>query len=281
MRYIQTLITMVVSGVMLALVSSAVAQTVKPCLVTVVRIQGQARYSLDGKVWHPLLVGKVLRSGAIIQSAINSTVDIVLSGEPVALPQAAPSPDAISFAPDPNVRGLVSYKPMVEQNVIRLWQNTVLAVDKLTQFDTGVDTVSDTELDLRAGRIFFNVKKMSAALQFIIKIPNGVAGIRGSYGFLDASGNMAMGEGSAVESLILNGKPLTEVINAGFQFDPSSGQLTPISHSVLEDFVITRTSLVTLFLAPGGPTNPDRNIVNITHVYCSPTTGKLPPGAHY
>jgi hypothetical protein len=217
----------------------------------------------------------VLRSGAIIQSAVNSTVDIVLSGDPVVMPQATPTPDTITLAPDPYVRGLVSYKPMVEQNVIRLWQNTVLAVDKLTQFDTGVDTVSDTELDLRAGRIFFNVKKMSAAAQFIIKIPNGVAGIRGSYGFVDASGTMAMGEGSAVESIILNGKPLTEVINAGFQFDPSTGQLTPISHSVLEDFVFTRTSLITLFQAVGGPTDPDRNIINITKVYCSPGGPKL------
>ena len=276
MKYIQTLITVVVSGVVLALASSAVAQTVKPCLVTVVRIQGQARYSLDGKVWHPLLVGKVLRSGAIIQSAINSTVDIVLSGDPVVMPQAAPSPDTINFAPDPNVRGLVSDKPMVEQNVIRLWGNTVLAVDKLTQFDTGVDTVSDTELDLRAGRIFFNVKKMSAASQFIIKIPNGVAGIRGSFGFQDVLGTLAMGEGSGVESIILNGKPFTVVVPAGFQFDPSTGQLTPISHSVLEDIVFTRTQLITLFQLPGGPSNPNRDIINITQVYCSPTTGKLP-----
>ena len=276
MKHIQTLITMVVSGVVLALASSAVAQTVKPCLVTVVRIQGQARYSLDGKVWHPLLVGKVLRSGAIIQSAINSTVDIVLSGDPVVMPQAAPSPDTINFAPDPNVRGLVSDKPMVEQNVIRLWGNTVLAVDKLTQFDTGVDTVSDTELDLRAGRIFFNVKKMSAASQFIIKIPNGVAGIRGSFGFQDVLGTLAMGEGSGVESIILNGKPFTVVVPAGFQFDPSTGQLTPISHSVLEDIVFTRTQLITLFQLPGGPSNPNRDIINITQVYCSPTTGKLP-----
>ena len=82
---------------------------------------------------------------------------------------------------------------MVEQNVIRMWGNTVLAIDKLTQFDTGVQTVSDTELDLRAGRIFFNVKKMSATSQFIIKIPNGVAGIRGSVGFDDSTGRYCHG----------------------------------------------------------------------------------------
>src|SRR5208282_3446674 len=160
MKYIQTLIAMAVGGAVLALGGSVVAQSVKPCMVTVVRIQGVARYSLGDNAWHPLLVGKILGSGAIIQSAADSSVDIVLSGDPVAMPQAASAPDAITPAADPNVRGLVSYKPMVQQNVIRMWGNTVLAVDKLTQYDTGVDTVSDTELDLRAGRIFFNVKKM-------------------------------------------------------------------------------------------------------------------------
>ncbi|HUA69240.1 MAG TPA: FecR domain-containing protein, partial [Candidatus Saccharimonadales bacterium] len=180
MKYIQTLITMVIGGAVLALSNGAVAQSVKPCMVTVVRIQGVARYSLGDNEWHPLVVGKILRSGAIIQSAANSTVDIVLSAEPIMMPQAAPSPQTISPAPDPNVRGLVSTRPMVQQNVIRMFGDTVLAIDKLTEFDTGADTVSDTELDLRAGGIFGSVKKMSASSQFIIKIPNGVAGIRGS-----------------------------------------------------------------------------------------------------
>ncbi|HLX94583.1 MAG TPA: FecR domain-containing protein [Verrucomicrobiae bacterium] len=253
MKYIPTLIAMAVGGAVLALGGIGVAQTVKPCVVTVVRIQGVARYSLGDNAWHPLVVGKILGSGAIIQSAANSTVDIVMGGGAVAMPQAAPAPDAITPASDPNVRGLVSYKPMVEQNVIRMWGNTVLAVDKLTQYDTGVDTVSDTELDLRAGRIFFNVKKMSASSQFIIKIPNGVAGIRGSWGTADAdTGVVAMGGGSAVESLIINGQPSTSVINAGFQSNPQGGSPIPILPDVLNNFRVTLTSLVTLYESPNG-----------------------------
>jgi hypothetical protein len=248
MKYIPTLITVAVGGAVLALSSSAVAQSVKSCMVTVVRIQGEARYSLGDNAWHPLLVGKILRSGAIIQSAANSSVDIVLSGDPVAMPQAAPSPDAIAFAPDPNIRGLVSYKPMVKQNVIRLWSNTVLAIDKLTQSDTGVDTVSDTELDLRAGRIFYNVKKMSVTSQFIIKIPDGVAGIRGCAGVGDANGSWFTIEGTAV--LARGGK--VWVIEAGKQCT-SDGQIIPIPQNVLGNMGYTLQSLITLFQAPGGP----------------------------
>ena len=95
MKYIQTLITMVVGSAVLAVASSGMAETVKPCVVTVVRIQGQARYSLGDNKWHPLVVGKLLGSGAIIQSAVDSSVDIVLSGTAIAMPQAAPSrPDS-------------------------------------------------------------------------------------------------------------------------------------------------------------------------------------------
>lgn len=279
MKYMQTLITMVISSVVLTLAGSAGAQTLKPCMVTVVRIQGHARYSLGDNVWHPLLVGKVLKSGAIIQTADNSFVDVVFSGNPILMPQAGPTATTIAYAADPNVRGLVSAKPMVQQNVIRLWSNTVLAVDKLTQFDTGVDTVSDTELDLRAGRIFFNIKKISASSKFLIKIPNGVAGIRGSYGFLDASGHMSMGGGSAVISVIgPNGKPITEVINAGSQFNPVGGQVLSVPGSILQNLRLLISAVPTLYHPlVGGPPNPESHIVNISTVYCSPGLGTKQP----
>jgi len=285
MKCIQTLITMAVGSAVLALGSSAVAQTVKPCLVTVVRIQGQARYSLGDNVWHPLVVGKVLRSGAIIQSAVNATVDIVLSGEPIAMPQAAPSPDTITFAPDPNVRGLVSYKPMVEQNVIRMFSNTVLAVDKLTQFDTGADTISDTELDLRTGSIFGNVKKMSTASQFIIKFPNGVAGIRGCWYWMQTQpfefkvGASETGDkgGGVVSAFDLNHNPFTVVVPLGSQVDENG-------HVMLQTFDSVGTganldpALRTVYQPlVGGVPNPELNNIDLT---CVPTTGlsgKLPP----
>jgi hypothetical protein len=127
----------------------------------------------------------------------------------------------------------------------------VLAIDKLTQYDTGVDTVSDTELDLRAGRIFFNVKKMSATSQFLIKIPSGVAGIRGSWGVLDSTGDLAMGEGSGVIAI----GAMVHVVNAGFQFNSqggNGGDVTPISQLILNNFRTTLASLITLYQAPGG-----------------------------
>jgi hypothetical protein len=64
----------------------------------------------------------------------------------------------------------------VEQNVVRLSGGTTLKIDTLTVSDTGADTVSDTELDLQAGRIFASVKKLSDTSKYLVKIPNGIAG---------------------------------------------------------------------------------------------------------
>ncbi len=270
MKYMQILIAMVVGGLVLAQGSSAVAQTVKPCVVTVVRIQGQARYSLGDNKWHPLVVGKVLGTGAIIQSAVNSTVDVVLSGNPIAMPQASSTPQTISLAADPNVRGLVSYKPMVQQNVIRLFGNTVLAVDKLTQSDTGVDTISDTELDLRAGRMFFNVKKMSAASQFIIKIPNGVAGIRGSSGMIDASGETWMFTGQVIIAL---GNGQTYTVDGGMNFNPQTGQVSSASQSILTELQNLGVAVPTLYVESVTVANSP-NVPSVAQCYVSPVIGK-------
>ena len=73
-------------------------------MATVVRISGEARYSLGDGVWHPLVAGKILAAGSVIQTGHEATVDIVL-GKKVLMPQANPVPDRISQATDADVRG--------------------------------------------------------------------------------------------------------------------------------------------------------------------------------
>lgn len=269
MKHILSLFSLAVASVVLALTSNAGAQTVKPSVVTIVRIQGEARYSLGNDQWHPLVVGKVLGAGAVIQTATDAMVDLVLSGTMPAMPQAASVPDKISMAPDPGVRGMVSYKPSVAQNVIRMWGSTVLAIDKLTVSDTGVDTISDTELDLRAGRIFGSVSKLSAASQYLIKIPNGVAGVRGTTFTISADGKVIVFSGSVVVSYIgPDGKPVTVVVNAGNEFDPSTGQTTPLTRDQLQD--LKRIAIATQTLYHKSVSFDS----DLTTVWVSPTTGK-------
>jgi hypothetical protein len=149
--------------------------------------------------------------------------------------------------------------------------NTVLAVDKLTVSDTGADTVGDTELNLRSGQIFFNVKKMSATSKYTIKIPNGVAGIRGSSGGLNAEGGMEMSNGTGIISIIKNGIPVTSIVNAGFQFNPHNGSITPLSDELLRKLNATVTAISTLYHQEFSSLAHDQTTVRVDLTPVSPT----------
>jgi hypothetical protein len=273
MKHIQTLVFAAICGFVLTLAAGATAQSIQPGVATAVRIVGEARYSLGDGKWHPLVAGKILAAGAVIQTGHDATVDIIL-GKKILMPQAAPLPDRISLAADSDVRGFVSYRPSVEQNAIRMTGDTVLAIDKLNVSDTGVDTVADTELDLRQGRIYCSVKKLSGASQYLIKIPNGIAGVRGTLFVIDASGYVGVLKNSVVLSITgTDGKPITVVVGEGSQFDPQNGLnglITPLPTGLTAELDQIITALRTLYWGAVNFTF-DR-----TQTHLSPTQGHEP-----
>jgi hypothetical protein len=271
MKNIQMLVGCIL---VLAMTGVARAETyTKPAAITVVGVQGEARYSTDGKAWHPIVIGKILRQGAVLETASGSTVDLVISGTPVALPESSSAPSswpALSAAPDPNIRGYAAFKPMSEQNVVRMQGNTMLAVDQLSVINTGADTVGNTELDLRAGNIFTSVKKLNASSQFIVKLPNGVAGIRGTVASFGANDDVECFRGE-ITLVIMgpDGKLIKKSIEGGFKYDPATGRIFDMSRSMLEalrEFGIDARTLIAEVVV----------IKDETVVYISPTQGRHP-----
>jgi hypothetical protein len=286
MKHIQTFVVVAICGLVLTLAEAGRAQSTQPGVATVVRILGEAKYSLGDGVWHPLVAGKILAAGAVIQTAHDATVDIVL-GKKILMPQANPLPERISLAADADVRGYVSYKPVAEQNTVRMTGDTVLAIDKLTVSDTGVDTVSDTELDLRQGAIYNSVKKLSGPSQYLIKIPNGIAGVRGTLFYIDATGRCIVYKNSVVLSIVgPDGKPVTVVVGEGYQFDPqnmgssqpgtSSSGINPFPPGTSNDLDQIFAALRTLYYGEVNFT------FDSTECHISPTTGgHHNPGHHH
>jgi len=222
--------SLAVGGAVLTMVSSLSAQTPVQGAATVVRMRGNARYTASPNDWKPLRVGDVLKPGTIVQTDMgkDSYVDLVLGDGRMPIASAKSfNPSLLAAASG----GATSpgYKPSANQNVVRVADNTVLGVDKLTSLDTGADTVTDTQLDLKAGHIFGSVKKMSAASRYEIKLPNGVAGIRGTTYELWWDGRAKVSSGSMVESLInKSGIPETHVLESNTEFDPVTGRVSPI-----------------------------------------------------
>jgi FecR protein len=267
MKNIRFLVAAAICGLVMAFAANVQAK-IKPASATVVRVQGVARYSLGDNQWHPLVAGQILHAGAVIQTAVNSSADLVLAGNSVQFPQASSVPRTIGTPTAPLEQGYTSYTPKAEQNVIRMGPDSILAIDKLTVADTGADSVSDTELDLRAGRIYANVKKMSAASQYIIKIPNGVAGIRGSCGSLGADGSVQWLRGEIVLSVIgSDGQPHTVTVDGGFAYNPHTGKVEHLSRDVRLALEQLGVSVQTLYV---------ENITfanDVTTVFVSPTRG--------
>lgn len=233
MKSFKNAMAVVLCGAIAGVAASASAQNFKQGYATVVRVQGNVTYSLGvGQPEYPLVAGKYLPPGAIVYTHDNAVADLIL-GKAVNLPQAKWSPDRVSPAPDAPVRGYVTYRPSADQNAVRLTPNTTMAIDKLTITDTGADTVSDTELNLKKGKIFASVKKLTGASQYIIKIPNGVAGIRGTLLSISADGTVACYEssgGGVVLALTLaDGTTRTFLIAPGYLLDPTTGQPAAIS----------------------------------------------------
>jgi hypothetical protein len=217
------------SAVALAIVSSVMAQTGGEGHATVIRKKGAARYTTGSGQWQPLEVGAVLKPGAVVQTSTEkgSFVDLALGAAQATVP--AP----VKYQPYIPTSYAVSasfYQPSAEQNVVRVWENSALGIDKLTEVQTGADTVTDTQLDLKAGRIAGSVKKMSAASKYEIKLPNGVAGIRGTVYEVTAEGNMKILVGSGVMAWVdpKTGNVTTQVVVGGQNYNAPTGQITPL-----------------------------------------------------
>ena len=220
------LFSMALCGLLAGVISNATAETSAQAFSTVVNVKGDVQYSLGDNNWRPLHVGSFVAPGTTIRTSENGTVDIVLGKvEHVShFSQTVNDARMISDA-DPKVRGLSLLVPSVVQNVVRLVPGTVLKIDKLKISDTGMDTVSDTELDLQKGKIYAKVKKLSDTSEFLIKLPHGIAGVRGTVFCLDADGNTSVLEsqgGGLVLSLATTTGVQTVQVLPGYQASVSS-----------------------------------------------------------
>jgi len=128
-------------------------------------IKGSAVYTHAGGAGVPLKVGILLYSGDTVKTSPGSVVDLFLG----------------------NSAGFV-----------RVTENTTLTLDKLAFTETGADTVVEIQMNLPDGTILGNVNKLSAASKYEVKVPNGVAGIRGTRYRISSSAYVVLLDGSLI-----------------------------------------------------------------------------------
>jgi hypothetical protein len=223
----KTLTWLMAAVLSLALIAPAGAETAAARTGKVVRIKGEARFSTGKKIWEPLKLGTILKPGSIVQTAKDSFVDIVVNEDDSAATVVLKAPTSTS-APSSGGGG-GSSTPAPDQDVIRVLDDSYLVFDNMSAKGDASSRVTETLLDLKKGSIFGSVKKQTAASRFEVKIPNGVAGIRGTIFHISAAGKVSCLTGSVVAAFTgSSGDVATQVVGAGNQLDTNTGSMSPI-----------------------------------------------------
>jgi hypothetical protein len=220
-------VTLVLGATVLAV--SASAQTNVARTATVLHVQGKARFSTDHRTWQPVKKGSTIMAGALIQTAGDSILDLRISDiNPAYATQST------------------------ETNLLRLFPNSVLAIDQLNSTGSGAE---DTELTLAAGQISGRVAKLADASNYEIKFSTGIAGIREGAYSLASSGLLDVISGDAVVALTAPGNPV-QIIKAGHRFDPVANAITLIPASVSVPIPTGKESSMPKSTPAVAPVNP-------------------------
>lgn len=236
----------------------------------VIGVKGDARYQVGGGSWQPLKAGDAVPPGSVVQTASGSMLDLLLDGtmEPVLNSAVGGGGYVLGsgriYNPPPAA-------PSQSGSIVRIQENTVLGIDKLTTVRTGADVVQDTQLDLKKGTIFGTTKRVTGASTYEIKLPNGVAAIRGTTYSVSTDGTVYVLSGSVfITTTKPDGTTTTMSVPAGSSYNPNTGgQPTPIT-------VPEASSLEQVIASMGYPvyTAPTDYAIDNTQVWVSPTTGK-------
>src|SRR5262249_6958788 len=202
----------------------------------------------------------------------GSYVDLVLGDGNAAVPQPVVYRPSI---PDSMAGSTMSFRPSAEQNVVRIWANSALGIDKLTAMQTGAETVTETQLDLKQGRITGNVKKMSAASKYEVKLPNGVAGVRGTTFDIQAIGIVKVYVGSMVVAWVdpKTQNVTTQTVMGGQSYDAANNQISPLSPASMNELQeLAMTLLVTQGIVTPTSLASDHTVVGMSPVSANPNS---------
>jgi hypothetical protein len=162
-------------------------------------VSGTASYAEQGGDWRPLKSGQALGPGASVKTGVDGQVDLYLGDN-------GPT--------------------------VHLFDSTTLGLDRLQVDNTGADSVIETQLNLTAGTIRGEVRKLAAASKYEVKTPNTVVGVR-STGVtkyqISANGVAHVIEGSMVIVYInpATQQMSTHTVGAGQSFIPPVNPAAP------------------------------------------------------
>jgi hypothetical protein len=205
MKQVGSLSKCLACAVLLGTLLATESAEAKPGKATVRAMLGSADFSNRSfSGWREVRQGLVMREGSVVRTHADSRVDLFLG---------------------------------VNGPVVRLTENTEMSLDSLNYELTGAETVINTVLDLRAGRILGRVKKMATASKYEVKTPSGVAGIRGTKYDISVLGVVRIPDGEAIWVTLVNGVMRSFQIMGGQYYNPQTGSVLQIPPQILPQII--------------------------------------------
>jgi len=168
-------------------------------------VHGDASYSV-GAAWQGLRADSMLSPGASIKTGPEATVDLVLQ---------------------------------YNGTVLRLLPNSELRLEKMNKEAAGEELITETSLNLVSGSLVGSQKKLASPSKLQIRLPSGVASIKGTEYVVRADGAVSVLSGSVSVNYNLpgHGGSVKVSIAAGFSFNPATGQVVPTTPAYLENLI--------------------------------------------
>jgi len=222
------------AGWLLAVAATASFGDPTPGTAIVVRASGLVQSSAGQSDNQPVRAGDTLTPGSLIRtgSGKDCFVDLLLGGDP-----KSPVLEPAVFSAK---NSTASAEPVIEQTIVRLWGDSVLALNDLLSFDTGADRVIETRVELRHGRLSGVVKKMSGASIFEVRLRERVVRVpTGAFDISNDGATISVTRGTLNLAWLdpVTGKKSSRSLRAGQQFDSRNNlvaMLTPAERAGLE-----------------------------------------------
>ncbi len=218
--------------------------------VLIQAVHGSATYTSAGKSL-PLKENLVLSRGAVLKTANDATVDLILQ---------------------------------YSGTVLRLLPNSTLSFDKLNKENAGEEIITETSLNLTSGSIVGSQRKLAIPSTFQVNTPNGVATIKGTEYIVRADGAVGVVSGSV--QVIYNlpgGGSIKVTVPAGSYFDPATGTVKSGSiasgtdiNTVRNNAMVFKFGGATIVVKPQSSITPTRGNNGVGNGIDPPPPGNPP-----
>ncbi|EEF58507.1 hypothetical protein [Pedosphaera parvula] len=181
----------------LTLPTALFAKDAPPPTARVTSVNGKARYSTDGKTWAVVEKGTSIAAGTVIQTAgSKSQVTLLLEKKP-------------HYGFDPNQPRDPFYTWTEKLSTLNIYENSVVSLDRLDFEKTKHGTISHTRINLRAGYVIGNLRKLPPQSDYQATCDNRTAKINPGEYVMKDDGTFLTGTGTALLETKHPGRPAT------------------------------------------------------------------------